>query len=191
MGYMTHSYREDNFFQSVIGNTFIAIAPFFGGAAVIYLISTVIFPDFSLYSDSVPKIYYLNLKNLTDWNSIVLIFNSHIQFFWFLIQKIFSGEMLGSWKLYLYLFLMFGIANHLSPSGTDFKNFWQPAAMLLATLMLFMLVLYPIIKNPDSIIDIASGYIFVFIPILYFAIFISLLWLMLTYIIYTIYIIFR
>ena len=48
MGYLTHSYQEDNFYQSVIGNTLIAIAPFFGGAAVIYLLSTLIFPDFSL-----------------------------------------------------------------------------------------------------------------------------------------------
>ena len=33
MGYIYHSYKIDNFYQAIIGNTFIAIAPFFGGAA--------------------------------------------------------------------------------------------------------------------------------------------------------------
>jgi len=56
MGYLYHSYKVDNFYQAVIGNTFIAIAPFFGGAAVIYLISSFVFPEFSLFSEYVPRV---------------------------------------------------------------------------------------------------------------------------------------
>ncbi len=181
MGYLTHSYKENDLYQAVLGNTIIAIAPFFGGAAVIYLFSTIIFPDFSLFARDVPKLYYLNLNNLHDWNSYSLVLNSHLRFFGYLIEKIFSSEMIGSWKLYVFLFLMFGIANHISPSGSDFQNFWQPVAILLVIIILLSLIIYPIIKNSEIIIDVASKYIFIFIPILYLAIFISVLWLILTY----------
>ncbi len=191
MGYMTHSYQENNFYQAVIGNTLIAIAPFFGGAAVIYLMCAFIFPDFSLFSAEVPRIYYLNINNLLNWNEYALFLKTHLNFFEFLVKKMFSAEMIRSWQLYVFLFLMFGVANHLSPSGSDFKNFWQPVTILLAAIALLSLVIYPMIKNPTTIITVASGYIFVFIPMLYLAIFISVIWLLLTYIIFSLTLIFR
>ena len=191
MGYMTHTFKEDDVYQAVFGNTIIAIAPFFGGAAVIYFFSTIIFPDFSLFAAEVPKLYYLNLDNLTEWNTYSLFINSHLHFFSFLFKKIFSLEMLSNWKLYLFLFLMFGIANHISPSGSDFENFWQPVTMLLVIIILLSLIVYPIINDPEVIIQSLSRYIFVFVPILYLAIFISVLWLILTYVVYLIVALFR
>jgi len=191
MGYMTHSYREDNFFQAIIGNTLIAIAPFFGGAAVIYLMSSYIFPDFSLFSRTVPRIYFLNLNDLLNWESYLLVLDSHLKFFAFLGKKIFSAAMLSHWKTYVFLLLMFGIVNHLSPSGADFKNFWQPALVLMATILLLSLIIKPIIQRSSEMVAKAADCFFVFIPILYLAIFISLLWLLLIYLVYWIVMIFR
>ena len=191
MGYLTHSYKENDLYQAVFGNTIIAIAPFFGGAAVIYLFSTIVFPDFSLFTRNVPELYYFNFNNVTDWNTYSLVLNSHLKFFGFLIEKIFSIEMIGDWKLYIFLFLMFGIANHISPSGSDFENFWQPVTILLFIIILLSLITYPLIKNSEIIIETISKYIFVFVPILYLAIFISLMWLILTYIIYFLVVLFR
>jgi len=191
LGYMTHSYREDNFYQAVIGNTLIAIAPFFGGAAVIYLISSIIFSGFSLFSGNVPEIHYLNLNNLLDWKSYSLIFTSHVKFFSYLINKIFSPAMLMNWRLYMFLFLMFGIANHLSPSGSDFQNFWQPVMFLITTLLFLSLIINPLMKNAETIVNTVSGYIFYFVPILYLAILVSALWLLVTYVIYLLIKIFR
>lgn len=191
MGYLAHTYKEDDLYQTVFGNTIIAIAPFFGGAAVIYFFSTIIFPDFSLFAAKVPKLYYLNLDNLNEWNTYTQFISSHLKFFGYLFEKIFSLEMLSSWKLYLFLFLMFGIANHISPSGSDFENFWQPVTMLLVTIILLSLIVYPIINDPQAIIQAMSKYIFVFVPILYLAIFISVLWLILTYFVYLIVALFR
>jgi len=181
MGYVFHSYKEDNFYQAVLGNTLIAIAPFFGGSAVIYLISSFIFPDFSLFAEHVPRIYYLTFDNALEWKSYLLFGETAYQFFSYLVDTIFSPVMLHDWKLYVFLFLMFGIANHLSPSGSDFGNFWYPLAMLLATIILLNLIIYPLVKNPEVIITTASRYIFVFLPILYLAIFISALGLIITY----------
>lgn len=181
MGYVAHSYKLDNFYQAVVGNTFIAIAPFFGGAAVIYLISTLVFPDFSLFTRDVPQIYYLTLDNALEWKSYLLFGKSAYYFFVHLFDTIFAPEMLHDWKLYVFLFLMLGIANHLSPSGSDFKNFWTPLLILVSTIFLLNLIIYPLVKEPEAIITTASKYVFFFLPILYLSIFISAMGLVLTY----------
>ena len=191
LGYLTHTFKDDDFYQAVFGNTIIAIAPFFGGAVIIYLLSTLIFPDFSLFARDVPKLYYFSLDNLTEWNFYSLFLKSHIKFFAFIFNKIFSPEMVSSWKLYVFLFLIFGIANHISPSGSDFENFWQPVTVLLIVIVLLSLIIYPLIRDPQVIIQTVSKYIFVFVPILYLAIFISILWLIVTYIIYFLVALFR
>ncbi len=191
MGYVHHGYKDDNFYQAVIGNTLIAIAPFFGGSAVIYLISSFIFPDFSLFGPDVPQIHYLNIDNALEWRSYLLFATSAYEFFDHLASVIFSADMLRDWKLYLFLFLMLGIANHLSPSASDFQNLWYPLAIFLASLVLLNMITYPLVKNPEVIISAASRYIFVFLPILYLAIFISALGLIITYILSAIVWLFR
>ncbi|MDZ7263205.1 MAG: hypothetical protein ONB16_01380 [candidate division KSB1 bacterium] len=191
MGYVHHGYKDDNFYQAVIGNTLIAIAPFFGGSAVIYLISSFIFPDFSLFAPDVPQIHYLNIDNALEWRSYLLFGSSAYEFFSHLVDVVFSPEMLRDWKLYLFLFLMLGIANHLSPSASDFQNLWYPLSIFLGSLVLLNMITYPLVKNPEVIIATASRYIFVFLPILYLAIFISALGLVITYILYAIVSLFR
>ena len=181
MGYVYHSYKVDNFYQAVIGNSFIAIAPFFGGAAVIYLISSFVFPEFSLFSEYVPRVYYLTINNALEWKSYLLFGRTAYNFLNYLFDTIFSHSMLHDWKLYVFLFLMLGIANHLSPSVSDFKNFWYPITVLLVTIGLLNLFIYPLVKEPQMIIITASKYIFIFLPILYLAIFISAIGLIITY----------
>jgi len=181
LGYIHHSYRVDNFYQAVVGNTFIAIAPFFGGAAMIYLISSLIFPEFKLFTGDVPRIYYLTINNALEWKSYLLFGKTAFHFFNYLFETIFSPQMLHDWKLYVFLFLMLGIANHLSPSASDFKNFWYPLSILLGSITLLNLVIYPLVKNPESIVLTASKYIFFFMPILYLSIFISGIGLVITY----------
>ena len=91
----------------------------------------------------------------------------------------------------MFLFLMFGIANHLSPSGSDFQNFWQPVMFLITTLLFLSLIINPLMKNAETIVNTVSGYIFYFVPILYLAILVSALWLLVTYVIYLLIKIFR
>ncbi len=182
MGYVAHSYQIDNFYQAVIGNTLIAVAPFFGGAGAIYLISSFVFPEFALFADHVPRVYYLTIDNALEWKSYLLFGKTAFHFFNFLYDTFFSPAMLRDWKLYVFLFLMLGIANHLSPSASDFRNFWYPITALLVTIALLNLFIYPLVKEPTTIILAASKYIFAFLPILYLAIFISALGLTITYV---------
>jgi len=191
MGYVYHSYKVDNFYQAIIGNTFIAIAPFFGGAAAIYLISSFVFPEFSLFSENVPRVYYLTINNALEWKSYLLFGKTAFNFFNYLFDTIFSPDMLHDWKLYVFLFLMLGIANHLSPSASDFKNLWYPITVLLTTIGLLNLFIYPLVKEPQMIIITASKYIFIFLPILYLSIFISAIGLIITYLISALVALFR
>ncbi|NOZ63116.1 MAG: hypothetical protein GXO74_15805 [Calditrichaeota bacterium] len=191
LGYVSHSYQSDSFYQATFGNAIVSIAPFFGGALAIYLLSSFLFPDFSLFSDAVPKIKYFPIDKIAEQGSLSAFFRSHLDFFGYLIHVFFSQPMLHSWKLYVFLFIMFGIANHLSPSGPDFDNFWQPLAFFLFGIFLLNLAIYPLIKNPGHLMGTISDYLFFFMPILYLAIFVSLIWLAITYVTYGVISLFR
>jgi hypothetical protein len=191
IGYMSHTFREDSFYQTTFGNAITAIAPFFGGALAIYLLSNFLFPSFSLFSDAIPKINFFPIGHVGDPQMWSVTFKSHLDFFKYLFHTFFSGQMLHSWKLYVFLFIMFGIANHLSPSGTDFANFWTPLAMFLFAIFLLNLVLFKIVNDVNKIIVIISKYTYSFIPILYLAIFVSVIWLVIIFLVYSVLSIFK
>lgn len=191
LGYVTHTFNPHNFYQAIIGNTFIAIAPFFGGALVIYLLVFFLLPDFSLYSSEVPRVYYITSENYLTWKSYVLFGATVIDFFRYLIDLILNAHMLSDWKFYVFVFILFGIANHLSPSASDFKNFWQPLTVLILFVTLLNLIILPFMKNSMNVINTASKYVLFIMPILLLSIFISVLGLVLTYGIYLIVSVFK
>lgn len=190
VGYVIHSYNENSFYQSTIGNAIISIAPFFGGAAVIYILSSFLFSQFSLYGPDVPRLVFLTGESL---NSAVFsaFLNSHLNFFKYLYTTFFSAPMLTNWKLYVFLFIMFGIANHLSPSAQDFQNFWTPLAIFLFGIFLLNLVISNLVKDTDQIIAIISGYTLKVMPLLYLAIFVSVIWLIIIFLIFVVLSIFK
>jgi len=71
-GYVRHSYDSNNFYQAIIGNTIIAIAPFFGGALAIYFLMYVLLLEFSFIDPDVPQVYYITSNNFSQWESYVL-----------------------------------------------------------------------------------------------------------------------
>ncbi len=191
IGYMAHTYQEDSFYQTTFGNAITAIAPFFGGALAIYLLSTFLFPSFSLFSEAVPRINFFPFDKTLDPEIWTGFFESHLNFFKYLFHTFFSAQMLHSWKLYLFLFIMFGIANHLSPSGQDFANFWTPLAMFLFAIFLLNLVIFKLVNDVNKVIALISKYTYSFIPILYLAIFVSVIWLVITFLLYSVLTIFK
>ena len=191
MGYLIHSYKENNLFQAVIGNTIIAIAPFFGGAAAIFLLVYLLLPEFSLYSSEAPQLYYITSENLLFWKSYLLFGQTVLDFFSYLVLNFFNETRLIDLKFYIFLFIQFGIAGHLSPSANDFKNFWQPFAVIFLFTTLLNLIILPLTKNSQTVITTASKYIFLATPILLLAIFVGVLGLVITYAIYLLLAIFR
>jgi len=191
LGYITHSYNQDNFYQSIIGNTVIAVAPFFGGALAIYLMIYFFLPGFSLYSAEVPSVYYITADNALSWQSYILFGETTLEFFKYLILTVQNTGLHTQWQFYLLLFILFGIANHLSPSFSDFRNFWQPLAIIIIFMTLLNLIISPFIANSMTIIAAAAKYILLVMPILLLALFISACGLLITYGFYTIISIFK
>lgn len=191
LGYIAHSYNPHNLFQSTIGNTLIAIAPFFGGSLAIYMITYFLLPDFSLYSSDVPSVYYITSENVLSLKSYVLFGKTAVRFFEYLILKVQYAGLLTEWQFYLFLFILLGVANHLSPSYADFQNFWQPLAIIIIFMTLLNIFILPFMKGSLAMINSASKYMLFLMPILLLALFISGIGLLLTTGIYLLTSIFR
>lgn len=191
MGYITHTFNPNNFYQAIIGNTFIAIAPFFGGAVIIYLLVYFLLPEFALYSSDVPQVHYITSENFLIWKSYVLFVETMLNFFKYLIIKIFNVHMFSDWRFYIFIFILFGIANHLSPSAADFKNFWQPLTVIVLFMTLLNLIILPLSKSSMTVVNTASKYVLLAMPILLLAIFVSIGGLFVTYVIYLILSVFK
>lgn len=191
LGYVSHSYNPNNFYQSVVGNTIIPIAPFFGGALAIYFLTYFLLPGFSLYSADVPRVHFITSQNALVWQNYVMFGKSVLAFFQFLVLKIQQAGLVTKWHFYVSLFMLFGIANHLSPSGADFQNFWQPLLAIIIFTILLNLIILPFTQGSMAIIEVASKYIMLATPILLLALFISVIGFTLTYIIYLIVAIFK
>lgn len=184
LGYISHSFNPDNIYQAVIGNTMIAIAPFFGGAVAIYLLIYLLLPEFSLYSSQVPSINYVTSENFLTWKSYVLFGGTVINFFKYLLSILINSHMFSDWKFYVFIFVLFGIANHLSPSVHDFKNFWQPLAVIILLMTLLNLIILPFTKTSMTVISTMSRYVLFAMPILLLAIFVSTAGLLVSYLFY-------
>ncbi len=191
LGYIVHTYQTDNFYQAIIGNTLIAIAPFFGGAFMIYLILHFLLPDFTLYSSDVPRFYHIRSEEIFTLRSYALLGESGLEFIRYIAVKILNREMLSDWKFYASFFVLFGIANHLSPSSTDFKNFWQPLTIIILFMVMINLFILPLTRSSSAIIDTAAQYVLLVMPLLMLAIFISFIGLFFTLLLYYVVSLFR
>ncbi|MBI2192918.1 MAG: M50 family metallopeptidase [Planctomycetes bacterium] len=137
LGYVDHSYNPRNPYAAILGNAVIPMAPFFGGAVAIVLLTLLIQPQLappgrpadgaiaptpaSALGDPA---YYGPLLEQT-WSSLSRA-----------AEAIRAHALWRKWSFYAYLYAVFCVAMHLAPSRTDFKNFWTPA--LVVFLLLFL-----------------------------------------------------
>jgi len=189
LGYVAHTYNPDNFYQSIIGNTLIPIAPFFGGSLAIYAVTYFIIPDFSIYSDVVPQLHHITADKILSLESYIRLGETIVQFFTYIGNFIMKNKLFSQWQFYVGAFLMFGIANHLSPSASDFSNFWHPFLILLFFMVLLNIIILPFTSNSLEIVNHTSAYLLYIMPILLLAIFISVTALIMIYVFYLIFII--
>ena len=98
LGYVSHSYNRDNLFHR-IGNFFIGTGPIWGGIFALYLFSVLLLPEGMIVFD-------------TDLSQTVSAFFSGL----------FSFAFFFSWKTWLWLYLSFSIAAHVTLSGPDLEG---------------------------------------------------------------------
>jgi len=191
LGYIIHTYDPDNFYQSIIGNTLIPIAPFFGGALAIYAVTYFLIPNFSIYSSFIPQSYQITAENMLSIDSYFQLLDTIVNFYRDIINKIVATGLFSQWKFYAATFLLVGITNHLSPSASDFNNFWTPFLTLIFFMIVLNIIILPFTKNSLSSIDKISSYLLYLMPILLLALFVSIAGLVITYLFYLIYMIVR
>ena len=138
LGYVQHSYESGSFYQRVIGNTLVGLAPFLGGALVIYLLTKGFFPNLLIEH---PAALSLTADKLTDWPRLFEVLRAWWVELGVFYRVLFDGDNLSRWQFWLYLFAMISLAAHLSPSRSDFEGLGRPLVLLLFLLYLVELVL--------------------------------------------------
>jgi len=131
LGYVKHSYSQDSFYQRVIGNTVIAIAPFFGGSLAIYLLTRWLYPNLVSVPERLVDFDYAAVNSWSEIQAAAALWGRQLTRFY---EVLFIKANLGRWQFWLYLLAMLSVAAHLSPSKSDFQGFWGPVLVLLVAL---------------------------------------------------------
>jgi hypothetical protein len=135
LGYVAHSYNTESRYQK-IGNLFIGIGPILFGSLVLYALLYYLMPGFrELFfqvteqtSGLAQDVHQGNLINI--WNTFYLSATS-------ILIAIFNKDNLLNWRFWLFLYLSFCIASHMELSPPDIKG----AASGLATLVITVLII--------------------------------------------------
>ncbi len=174
LGYVTHSYDTENIYQAFVGNAVIALAPFFGGSLVLYLLTCFLAPQFTLYGPHVPVIQHLTSENMFHLQSYMCFLKSMWYFFMYLQDQIFTGGFLKHWPFYVFLYVVFCVSSYLSPSEEDIRLFCRPFAVLFGIMVLIILSTRPFGNLAMWLTRHGSMVVLKIMPLLYLAVFLNL-----------------
>jgi hypothetical protein len=115
LGYVEHAYDPGSPYQRA-GCFFIGLAPLFGGAAALYVLTRLFLPNTAFYDEVPFTVFKLKQESL----NLIFPFFKEITRLFLVFSKDFIQWILGfSWKVILYLFLVTGIGSHMFPSMSD------------------------------------------------------------------------
>ncbi len=155
LGYVKHSYRSDSFYERVIGNTIVAIAPFFGGALVIYLLTHSLYPQVLLRLEDMPT---LSWQTFASWSAFTDFFADWEKPLKALYAMLSDERNLKDWGFWVYIWAMISVGAHLSPSRSDFEGFWGAAILLLCLPFVAMFILSFFGSRGESVFEWLSTY---------------------------------
>ena len=116
LGYVTHQYYTKNLYQQV-GNFFIGTGPLWGGMFVLWLLSMLLLPE---------SAWRVDLEN--DASKEVFM------------NVIFSAYFWKRWQTWLWLYLFFTVASHITLSPPDLKGAWRGFLYLMLLVVIFELL---------------------------------------------------
>ena len=116
LGYVKHRYNTDNLYQQT-GNFFIGTGPLWGGLLMIWLLSMLLLPR---------EVWYLDINNSV----------ASEEFF----GVIFSGSFWKRWQTWIWIYLFFAIASHMTLSISDLSGAWRGFLYLLVAVVIFELL---------------------------------------------------
>lgn len=175
LGYVKHSYNPKNPYAAILGNTFIPMAPFVGGALVILLLTHFLVPEFASPSKGFPSGPDFSSETLLNPSHYRPLLNKTWGYLNHLKSTVMRRELYERWQFYLYLYLVFCIAMHLAPSGEDFKNFWKPLLWFILLLFVANFIARFFVDFSRKVLDFLSPHVLTLTGILTFAIVVSLI----------------
>ncbi|MCC0638590.1 MULTISPECIES: hypothetical protein [unclassified Clostridioides] len=139
LGYVNHSYKKDNIYQS-IGNFFIGIAPIIGGTMIIILLFRILLPDsyIKIIQSIDLRLYVsmINNFNIAGFTQIILddIFN--------FVKIILLTPDIYSLRYFIFMFLMYSISTHMSLSSADLKSSLKGLSFIVIIIFAISLIIY-------------------------------------------------
>ncbi|VFC54486.1 membrane protein [Clostridioides difficile] len=139
LGYVSHSYKKDNLYQS-IGNFFIGIAPIIGGTVMIILIFKILLPDsYMKVTQNIDLNLYVSMINNLDISGFIYIILGDISNF---IRIMLLTPSVYSLKYFIFMFLMYSISTHMSLSSADLKNSLNGLSFIVIVIFAISLITY-------------------------------------------------
>lgn len=139
LGYVNHSYKKDNIYQS-IGNFFIGIAPIIGGTMMIIFLFRMILPDsYIKITQSIDlKLYVsmINNFNIAGFTQIILDDVSNF------VKTILLTPDIYSLRYFIFMFLMYSISTHMSLSHADLKSSLKGLSFIVIIIFAISLITY-------------------------------------------------
>lgn len=136
LGHITHSWNKRNPFHRYIGNPLIAIAPFFGGSLILFLLTKLLMPQLVASNG----FGVLSFDFLSDLSHIKIFILAILERTGVMLKVFFNWRNLTSFRFYIYVFFAFGISLHLTPSKQDFAYFWSSVFGLVFIIILLNLI---------------------------------------------------
>ncbi|MBA7597701.1 hypothetical protein ES703_04707 [subsurface metagenome] len=136
LGHIKHSWNERNPFHKYIGIPLIAVAPFFGGSLVIYLLTKLLMPQL-IEGNTLP---ILSSNIISNFPQFKLYFNTIFERTVCMLKIFFNWRNLLNIRFYIYVIFAFGISLHLTPSRQDFAHFWSSLFGLLFIVFVLNLI---------------------------------------------------
>lgn len=186
LGHVNHSYNAGNLWQA-IGNFFIGFGPILFGSVVIYLLMKYLLPNY----DQLIHITQTQAIGFTDFNSIKLQFIELCQNSGQGLKLLFTTSNFHNWQFYVFLYVAMSVSSHMELSPLDLKGV---AAGLISIAVLLLLVntfglLFHI--NVTTYISKLSGYIQALAGIFIWALMLSAIFFITSYIVLNVYTLIR
>ncbi len=158
LGEVSHQWNEKNIFQN-IGNFFIGLAPMIFGSLILTMLVYFFLPNGK-------EIFALLLSS--EYSLLAFLKSSPA-----ILIKLFTFENIKSLEFWIFLYISFCIASHMSPSKQDKKGMLNGLLFIIFILLLlnFFALIFEI--NTTEYIKKLMGYFKIFTTIFSYAIIIS------------------
>ncbi|MCF8231616.1 MAG: hypothetical protein K9J27_05445 [Bacteroidales bacterium] len=186
LGYVQHSYSHSSYYQK-IGNLFIGAGPIIFGAIVLYTIMYYLLPNqhtpMAVISSS--NLQMSNILNLGDkWDAV---YRSGYA----MVQAIFTHENLTFLSFWVFLYASLAVASHMELSPSDIKGMWSGLLTLIVLLLLVNFVTLLFGLDISKYVFMVNRYTGMFFGLFVYAIVISAINFILSYVLLTLYTLIR